>query len=593
MVNGHVIPFTPIAVDFWKIRKSPSAKVFFLSHCHADHTEGLSSTWRKPIYCSEVTAKIAKLKLNVDEKMLRPLELNCSHIIGLDSESSETMNVMLIDANHCPGATMFVFQGYFGNILYTGDFRFHADMLTKTPLLKIGIDTLYLDNTYCSPSCEFPPREQCVERILNIVRESMDADRIVIGIRSFGKEDLLVQIAYSVNEWIGVSQNFYETAEVLNLPDVFNTDISNCHIKTHPLHMISSKCVKQWNEIQQTVIILPTALYHGIQGVPFSNLENVHIVPYSDHSSYSELTEFVSKIAPKRIIPIVSGRSRGPMGMLVQDRSDMSCFNQYMNLCKIHSFNIPESVKSFMSRGSSPVKTFRQTSRLRLLRPSRKPALKSKLGVNYTDSPEESKPDLNTRTGPLITNSCQKVLMKETKYELSDNKCIKDMGSCSSSAGLDQLAQVSQDCKNSVLDTDFGYPRILVKQYENSNLARDDAMCQVTVITLTVEDSESDSERDQNSSADTPGKELNIIQLHGDSTSADSCNSHEKLEQFFESVDNPPPVSLAKSNDLNYAIESVSLHRGHKAVMGKHQLCEEYNVKPLHKKRRRKLMQTY
>jgi DNA cross-link repair 1B protein len=33
------------------------------------------------------------------------------------------MYVTAIDANHAPGSTMFLFEGYFGVILYTGDFR--------------------------------------------------------------------------------------------------------------------------------------------------------------------------------------------------------------------------------------------------------------------------------------------------------------------------------------------------------------------------------------------------------------------------------------------------------------------------------------
>ncbi len=45
-------------------------------------------------------------------------------MIALDGEDGgETMTVTVIDANHCPGAVMLLFDGYFGRILYTGDFR--------------------------------------------------------------------------------------------------------------------------------------------------------------------------------------------------------------------------------------------------------------------------------------------------------------------------------------------------------------------------------------------------------------------------------------------------------------------------------------
>ena len=37
--NGTVIPGTPIAIDMWYVRKCPQARLFFLTHMHADHTK--------------------------------------------------------------------------------------------------------------------------------------------------------------------------------------------------------------------------------------------------------------------------------------------------------------------------------------------------------------------------------------------------------------------------------------------------------------------------------------------------------------------------------------------------------------------------
>lgn len=40
--------------------------------------------------------------------------------------------ITAIEANHCPGAVMFMFEGDFGRILHTGDFRFHPQILKSS-----------------------------------------------------------------------------------------------------------------------------------------------------------------------------------------------------------------------------------------------------------------------------------------------------------------------------------------------------------------------------------------------------------------------------------------------------------------------------
>jgi hypothetical protein len=46
---------------------------------------------------------------NIDEKYIMPLDMHRTHIMRLDENT--TFNVTLIDANHCPGAVMLLFEG--------------------------------------------------------------------------------------------------------------------------------------------------------------------------------------------------------------------------------------------------------------------------------------------------------------------------------------------------------------------------------------------------------------------------------------------------------------------------------------------------
>src|SRR5690606_9032338 len=121
---GRVLPHVGAAVDCWRGAGADTARVFFLTHMHGDHYTGLHPAWnRGPIYCTEVTARLAGAKFGPAVGALcRPLEIGTQTMIYADD--TVPFAVTPLPANHCPGACMFVFEGPFGRILHTGDFRF-------------------------------------------------------------------------------------------------------------------------------------------------------------------------------------------------------------------------------------------------------------------------------------------------------------------------------------------------------------------------------------------------------------------------------------------------------------------------------------
>ncbi|XP_051281639.1 5' exonuclease Apollo [Dicentrarchus labrax] len=331
-VNGKVIPHTPLAVDFWHVRKCPGTRLFFLSHMHSDHTVGLTSTWsNRPIYCSPTTAALLRLKLQVKEQWIHALELGEPYLLPLDDIGKERLTVTLIDANHCPGAVMFLFQGYFGSILYTGDFRYTPSML-REPCLRTNttIDVLYLDNTNCDPNRTLPSRQRATQQIKEIIR-SHPNHNVVIGLYALGKESLLLELAMEFKTWVEVSFERMETLKALELPDVFTTDPGAGRIRAVEQSAICSAALHQWNQEQPTLAILPTSR-------PLVSFHpNVHVVPYSDHSSYQELEDFVSALKPTSLVPIVGNYVPGSLSALVSSK-------------KRHEILVPESVRHYMLR---------------------------------------------------------------------------------------------------------------------------------------------------------------------------------------------------------------------------------------------------
>ncbi|KAI8744479.1 5 exonuclease Apollo [Biomphalaria glabrata] len=331
-MNGHLIPNSCIAIDSWRIKTTTVEYIHFLTHIHSDHTVGLTSTWQKPIYCSEITAYLLIERYGVKQKLIQILPLNQSVVVQvfLSHLQSSTFTVTAFDANHCPGAIMLYFQGSFGNVLYTGDFRLSEDIIEMAKKLSGQVDTLYLDNTFCSPRCVFPSQDDCFEEIVDIIRKHPN-HKVIIGLRKIGKETLLGRLGVTLNETITVSPESYKLCDLLFSTNVLTT--ANSSKKTSRLSVVPVEVVTRMlsilNKHSPTIGIIPTAIFTGCTENVMKN-PNLYIVPYSDHCSYPELVQFVSALRPNKVLPIVTG-TKGPYNSDFSDRLNMSCFDAYLS----------------------------------------------------------------------------------------------------------------------------------------------------------------------------------------------------------------------------------------------------------------------
>lgn len=139
-----------------------------------DHYGGLNENFKAGrIYASEVTARLVKHMLGVDPAlvvalpMLEPTEVDGTSVWGHACASPPRcarcagVQVILVDANHCPGAVQFLFHLPDGRrYVHTGDMRFSPSLLDVAPLRERfhNPDILYLDTTYSNPKYTFPPQ---------------------------------------------------------------------------------------------------------------------------------------------------------------------------------------------------------------------------------------------------------------------------------------------------------------------------------------------------------------------------------------------------------------------------------------------------
>ncbi|KAL7600259.1 hypothetical protein Lser_V15G23498 [Lactuca serriola] len=308
---------TPFRVDAFKYLRRDCFH-WFLTHFHADHYGGLTKSFcHGKIYCSLITAKLVNLKLGIPWENIEVLPLNEKICIsGVD--------VTCFDANHCPGSVIILFELPNGKaILHTGDFRFCEDM-TKIIGLQRHVQTLILDTTYCDPQYDFPKQDAVIQYVLEAIQAEAFNPRtlFLIGSYTIGKERVFMEVARVLRKKIHVTAAKMRILECLGMckedMQLLTLDERESNIHVVPMWTLASfKRLKHASNTYKgryslIVAFSPTgwSFTKGKKSTPGKRSQQGTIiryeVPYSEHSSFTELKEFVKFISPENIIPSVN-----------------------------------------------------------------------------------------------------------------------------------------------------------------------------------------------------------------------------------------------------------------------------------------------
>lgn len=311
------IPGTGFTVDAFQYGEVAGCTAYFLTHFHADHYAGLSQDFAMPLYCSEITGNLLKKKLRVQEQYIHQLPMDTECLV-------DGVRVVLLDANHCPGAVMILFHLPNGTVmLHTGDFRADPSM-ERSLLAGQKVHTLYLDTTYCSPEYTFPSQQEVIQFAINTAFEAVTLNPralVVCGTYSIGKEKVFLAIADVLGSKVGMSQEKYKTLQCFSIPEVsslITTDMCNSLVHLLPMSQINfkglqshlTKCAGKYDQI---LAFRPTGWTHSNNISSIADITpqikgniSIYGIPYSEHSSYLEMKRFVQWLKPQRIIPTVN-----------------------------------------------------------------------------------------------------------------------------------------------------------------------------------------------------------------------------------------------------------------------------------------------
>ena len=337
------VPGTRFIVDgFQGYGKSHSrwCTNWFLTHFHADHYKGLTKKTPDPqncvIWCSRPTAELCRSRLGIQKERLRVVDVGRTFVV-------EGVSVRFVDANHCPGAVMIVFDGIpkttdatdTDTVLATGDFRFHEGM-TSCPILREVASkrpAVMLDTTYCDPKHAFPPQAEVLAAVRDAVRaEAHNAQRtlFLFGTYTIGKERVFFEAARALGPETKIYVGKQKRAVLEALGDAVpaedmrrvTSDDAATNLHVVPMGSVTFERMKTIaryyrNRYDTVVAFKPTGWTFTQARKHVSQTKRQkrgaliqYAVPYSEHSSFKELREFVRFLKPRAILPHV-GNDRG------------------------------------------------------------------------------------------------------------------------------------------------------------------------------------------------------------------------------------------------------------------------------------------
>ncbi|RKP14001.1 beta-lactamase-like protein [Piptocephalis cylindrospora] len=325
------IPGTKVTVDAFAFGAIQECDAYFLTHFHSDHYGGLTKTWAHgPIFCSHVTANLVKGRLGVQEDWVKPLEMDRAiYIPELKG------HVTLIEANHCPGSVLFLFEladqpGQEKRaILHTGDFRAIPDQIRHPSLRNRLLHTLFLDTTYLDPKYTFPPQTLVLEEIQRSY-SSREKTLFLVGTYSIGKERVIKAVAQALGSKVwasGEKRRILGWLQDDTLSSLLTTDPTEAQVhccgmwdlKEEALAEYLSAHVLKGTGYTRLVAFRPTGWTFSppkgrgeqtpdrvvLQAKRLTPQVWIYPVPYSEHSSFRELQGFIRSIQVERVIPTV------------------------------------------------------------------------------------------------------------------------------------------------------------------------------------------------------------------------------------------------------------------------------------------------
>ncbi|CAM0883932.1 unnamed protein product [Alopecurus aequalis] len=311
----------PFAVDTWG-PSSRRRRHRFLTHAHRDHLVGAGAAPDDggTVYATRLTMSLALRHFPQGEFVV----VEAGKTLVVDDPAG-AFSVTAYDANHCPGAVMFLFEGEFGSILHTGDCRLTPDCVQNLPLKYIAkrgkenicrLDFVFLDCTFSKCFLKLPSKELAIQQVIACIWKHPDAPFVYLACDLLGHEEILVEVSRAFGSKIYVDMRRNSDcfrALSFTMPEIITHDPS-CRFQIVGFHQLYDSASKKLEGARashqpEPLFIRPSTQWYACgrnQKPSLTEAEQddfgIWHICFSIHSSRDELEQALQLLQPQWVI---------------------------------------------------------------------------------------------------------------------------------------------------------------------------------------------------------------------------------------------------------------------------------------------------
>lgn len=321
-----------ITMDAFSYGIIKGCSLYFLSHFHSDHYYGLSKTFKGTIVCTTVTRNLVVSILNVPYNNIIAVPFN--KWTTVDAGGGVVIECLCLDAFHCPGsAIFFILLKDKTTILHTGDFRAGKEVLSNPLFLEniTNLSKVYIDSTYSSQKYTFPSQKMILDQLKDFIWKLNVKDKkgcicpirrlYLIGTYLIGKEKIARTVAEVVDAKIFCEKRknlVIRAMEDEGFLSKITSDPLDGQVHLVGMGDLTSENVnallnRYWPKYTHCTIIKGTGWTHASTTCSTPSFTDHFLInrgqkirrkgcvmrmsiPYSEHSSYLELIDFINTI---------------------------------------------------------------------------------------------------------------------------------------------------------------------------------------------------------------------------------------------------------------------------------------------------------